>query len=126
MKHRIRYGLFALLLCLSSFSAVIGVNHYVFKEGLNPEVRASLGLLILNFGFFLGFSLTGTSVAKRLGPSFGLLLVTLKLFVNTFTIFLLIGLQAVRTHVFVPQLMTGYYVLLSGGILFLVWNSKRS
>ena len=53
------------------------------------------------------------------------LLVSLKLFVNTFTIFLFIGLQAVRTHVFVSEFLVAYCVLLMGGVLFLHWNSKQ-
>ena len=119
------YGLFALGLCLCTFFVPIVVNQVIFHEGRNVELTASLGLLVLNFGFFMGFSRLNSLLARRLGVSFGLLLVTCKLFVNTFTIFLFIGLQAVRTDVFVIQFFAGYSVLLVGGVIFLHWNSKR-
>ncbi len=124
-KDQWLYLLFVLGLCLFTLLTPIAVNHWIFHEADNVELSASVGLLVVNFGFFVGFSRLNSSMARRLGISFGLLLVACKLFVNTFTIFLFIGLQAVRTDVFVCQFFAGYSVLLVGGVIFLHWNSKR-
>lgn len=92
---------------------------------MTADLRVTLGLLFLNYGIFMAFFLQSAPLPRKMGPAYGLLLITLKLFVNTFTIFLFIGLQAVRTHVFVPLFFTGYGVLLFGGVLLLHWNSQR-
>lgn len=57
-----------------------------------------------------------------LSASLGLLVV--KLFVNSFTIFLLIGLQAVETRVFIPAFFAMFAVHLSIGIGFLHFSTR--
>ena len=88
----------------------------------SPEVGYALLLLGLNLGFFL----LAAWIPRRGGlwetPHAGLLLMSLKLFVNTFTIFLFIGLQAVRSAVFVPQFFSAYLLLLAGSVYLLNRN----
>lgn len=125
MKYRLLTALWLLSLCLCTLGTAIGMNRFYFQEGFNRELGAVLGLLLVNYGFFVAFSRVNRPRWRSMGVSFGLLLLAVKLFVNTFTIFLFIGLQAVRTHVFVPEFLTAYIVLLTGGVMFLHWNSKR-
>jgi hypothetical protein len=88
----------------------------------SPDLLASMGLLGFNYLLFL-------AMLERKGPvwlgghlGFGLFLLTAKLFVNTFTILLLIGLQAVRTPVFIPVFFMGYFTLLATSI----WSLHRT
>ncbi|MEX2605953.1 MAG: hypothetical protein WD708_01300 [Kiritimatiellia bacterium] len=124
MKQRIFKILFALLLFLCTFGTGIAANYLILKEWVSPELKASSGLLLLNYGLFLIAGEVASSRFSKIGFVFGLLWVAAKLFVNTFTIFLFIGLQAVRTHVFVYQFLAAYTVLLMGGVWYLHWNSK--
>jgi len=78
----------------------------------SPELWASGGLLAFN-------TLLAVAMLRRSAPDFlggalgyGLFLVSIKLFVNTFTILVFIGLQAMSTAVFVPVFFAGYFVLL--------------
>lgn len=125
MKNRLLFLGYALLVLLCTLGTAIGINHWFFNEGFNRELSAALGLLLLNYGFYLGFTQAHSPKTQSMGASFGLLLIAAKLFVNTFTIFLFIGLQAVRTHVFVSEFLAAYSVLLLSGVAFLHWNSKR-
>lgn len=88
----------------------------------SPELFASLGLLAFNYLLFLNMLMRKAPVWLGGFLGFGLFLVTVKLFVNTFTILLLIGLQAVRTPVFVPVFFVGYFVLLGTTI----WTLQRT
>jgi len=115
----------ACLLWLCTLAPPIGIQYLYFQEPPNLDLAAAVGLLTVNVAFFMGFSRVKSNFALKMGLSYGLLLLSAKLFVNTFTIFLLIGLQAVRTHVFVPEFFAGYAALLMGGVLFLHRNSKR-
>jgi hypothetical protein len=124
-KVRVTSLLFAVLLFLCTMEVAIGINHFYFQEGLNRDLLVALGLLVLNYGFFIGFSLVNLPRIRPIAGAYALILISLKLFVNTFTIFLFIGLQAVRTHVFVSEFLVAYCVLLMGGVLFLHWNSKQ-
>ncbi len=88
----------------------------------SPELQASGAVLLFNYLLFLMMLL-------RKGPDFmgghlgfGLLLLSTKLFVNTFTILLLIGLQAVRTPVFIPVFFVGYFVMLA----MTIWTLHRT
>lgn len=113
-----------LLLFLCTFGTGIAVNYALLGEWSSSELKASSGLLLINYGFYLAAASASSKRFGSFGTVFGLLWVSGKLFVNTFTIFLFIGLQAVRTHVFVYQFLAAYTVLLIGGVGYLHWNSR--
>lgn len=105
-----------------TFGTVFTVHLRLTGNPFSPELQASMAVLLFNYLLFL-------MMLQRKGPDFlgghlgfGLLLLTTKLFVNTFTILLLIGLQAVRTPVFIPVFFVGYFVLLGTTI----WTLHRT
>jgi hypothetical protein len=124
MKHRVVQIAICLLLLLCTLGTGIVANYFILGEWGSAELAASSGLLLLNYGLYLVAGGISSGRFAKIGYVFGLLWVAAKLFVNTFTIFLFIGLQAVRTHVFVYQFLAAYTVLLMGGVWYLHWNSK--
>jgi|GEM_PF-1141288 len=110
-------GWTGLFLCTAA--ATIGVNRLRYAAEVGIDQIVAWGLLGVNFVFFLAIRLLPARGGVWTEPVVGLLWVGLKLFVNTFTIFLFIGLQAVRTHVFVELFFGGYAVLLAGAVLLL-------
>jgi hypothetical protein len=104
------------VVALLSFFTLFCVNLRLTDQWTSLELYASIGLIAFNY-------LLAIAMLKRKSPTFlggalgfGLFLIATKLFVNTFTILLLIGLQAVRTPVFVPLFFAGYFVLLASTI----------
>ena len=102
-----------------TFGTVFTVHLRLTGNPFSPELQASMAVLLFNYLLFL-------MMLQRKGPDFlgghlgfGLLLLTTKLFVNTFTIFIFIGLHAGRTHVFVWQFIGAYTLLLFGSVLLL-------
>jgi len=104
---------------LLSTAACIGIGGYLEPENVPPETVAALVLLTVNALFFVAAAAFPHWGPPWSHPNLGLAWVMLKLFVNTFTIFLFIGLQAGRTHVFICQFFGAYLVLLPGSILLL-------
>lgn len=103
-----------LLLCVAA--AHIGVVRWVFDGPPGAEAAAAGALLGVNYIFFMAARLLPLRGGVWTEPFVGLIWVSLKLFVNTFTIFLFIGLHAGRTHVFVVQFFVPYLVLLFGSV----------
>lgn len=101
------------LILLLPLAALFTVHLRVTDQLLSPDLTAAGGLVVFNF--LLAWLMLDRKSPENLGGAlgFGLLLIAAKLFVNTFTILLLIGLQAVRTPVFVPVFFAGYFVLLA-------------
>lgn len=105
--------------------AAIGTSYLFSGAYWSGDVAFALTLLALNQAFF------GVAVWLRdhASPEFGLipglLWILAKLFVNTFTIFLLIGLQAVRSSVFVPVFFIAYAVVLFSGILRINFTNTK-
>ena len=102
---------FEILLLTSA--TVYSVHLRLTERLVSAELLSAFALLSFNGVLAIGMLL-------RKGPhwsggpvGFGLILITAKVFVNTFTILSLIGLQAVRTPVFVPVFFVGYFVLLT-------------
>lgn len=108
--------LYAGEIALLTLAATLTVHVRITESLWTPEASVSVGLLAYNF--LLAVAMLGRKGPDWLGGAmgFGLLLIVAKVFVNTFTILLLIGLQAVRTPVFIPVFFTGYFVLLSSSI----------
>jgi hypothetical protein len=111
---------------LAALGPAILVHRGVFAQGLTIEFFAMVSLLLLNVGFFLGFSLMRFPAFEKMGISFAFLLVTLKLFVNLSALLLLLGLKLVSIPVFVSSFFAGYLMLLCGGVAFLIWNGNQN
>ncbi len=95
----------------------IGIHYRLDGVWESFELWTALALLGFNHLMFgLAVRLQGKT-GDAFGLIYGLLWITGKLFVNTFTIFLLIGLQAVRSSVFVPVFFITYAAVLAMGIL---------
>ena len=117
------YALTILLLTLMTTAVVhLRITHSFWS----PELAASIGLLCFN-------ALISLTMLSRKSPAlpggvltFSLILIGAKLFENTFTILLLIGLQAVRTPVFVPVFFAGYFVLLGVSVWALHRTSEHA
>lgn len=110
------------VLIASSLLLCVGVGRWMTDEAWPPETGMAAGLLGFN-----GLCFAFASAMPRLGdpwngPAAGLGWLSGKLFVNTFTIFLFIGLQAGRTPVFVGQFFGGYFWLLAGSVWLLTRN----
>jgi hypothetical protein len=106
-------------LLVSAVALCLGIGWKLGKGVFPPETLWALLLLLAN-GLFMVFA----ALFPRLGPPWNepntaLLWVAIKLFVNSFTIFLFIGLHAGRTDVFVMQFFGAYLWLLSGSVLLL-------
>lgn len=101
------------LILLLPLATLFTVHLRVTDQLMSPDLTAAAGLVVFNF--LLAWLMLDRKSPENLGGAlgFGLLLIAAKLFVNTFTILLLIGLQAVRTPVFVPVFFAGYFVLLA-------------
>ena len=114
--------MYAGAVCLLTFASAASVHIRVTHSFMSRELAASIGLL--SFNLFLAVIMLERKAPEKLGGalSFGLMLICLKVFVNSFTILLLIGLQAVRTPVFVPVFFAGYFVLLAST----VWALHRT
>lgn len=98
-------------------AVAIGV-HYLFAADMwSFDLCVALGLLAVNQTFFGVATRLQTRPSPVSGMKAGLIWIAAKLFVNTFTIFLLIGLHAVRSSVFVPVFFIAYAVVLFLGIL---------
>jgi len=113
------YGCLLAGICLGTVASTTGIHYLLTRQWVSVEWGAAIGLLSLNVLFSIG-------MMSRKGPKllggplgFGLFLIGTKLFVNTLTILLLIGLQAVQTPVFVPVFFVGYFVWLLLTILAL-------
>jgi hypothetical protein len=107
------------LLYLTCVGLVIGISYRFSGEIFAVETRVSLGLITVNMLFFLTAALLPLKGELWNGPITALIWITLKLFVNTLTIFLFIGLHAGRTHVFVYGFFGAYFLLLMGSVCLL-------
>lgn len=106
-------------LIASALGLCAGIGRWMTGESWPTETGVAMGLLGFN-----GICFALAAALPRLGdpwngPAAGLAWLTGKLFVNTFTIFLFIGLQAGRSSVFVGQFFGGYFWLLTGSVWLL-------
>ena len=117
MKSRVCIWIWWSLSTLLVCGVAIGV-HYTFEtEWQSFDLWVAIGLLLFNHAMFgLAEGLQHIS-SPETGLIPGFLWIGAKLFVNTFTIFLFIGLHAVRSPVFVPVFFIAYAVVLFLGIL---------
>ena len=116
---RIFYGCEIFLL---TFASTATVYSRLAGTTLSVDLLASTGLLLFNY--VIALAILARKEATSLGGplAFGLILIGTKLFVNTLTLLLLIGLHAVQTPVFVPVFFVGYFVLLGST----VWALHRT
>jgi len=126
MNARIARRGFYLLIFLCTTGLLTGIAYAMGVPPVSRDVLAPLGLVWFNFALLVWMGERQSRSGDDNSLIFGLLWVTAKLFVNTFTIFLFIGLQAVRTHVFVILFFSAYGMLLLGTIAFLHWNTPKS
>ncbi len=82
---------------------------------------------ILGFNWFMyGIAASFPEGQRRgSGPAAGLLWVTIKLFVNTLTIFFVIGLHVGYDPLFLPLFLTGFVLLMIGGIAMMQLKHVR-
>jgi hypothetical protein len=108
-----------LLVASIAIAASIGVNRLMVGPVWDRNLFLALAILGFNLLMFLAAMLFRRHPPAVAPLVLGLLWISLKLFVNTFTIFLFIGLQAVDPPVFVPVLFAGYIPALFGGVFLL-------
>lgn len=115
----IRWGavLYWLGCVLCTVFLAIGLHRWRGGEGWDLDLIAALALLLFNLGMFALAAHWREQGNGEFGLLPGLLWIGGKLFVNTFTLFLLIGLQAVSIRVFVPLFFIAYPLVLAAGIL---------
>ncbi len=111
-----------LSLACGTSAVVIALSYFQTGKRLGFDSLCALGLLFINWLFFVAAAWMPRKGGVWGSPALGMLLVVTKLFVNTFTIFLFIGLQAVRSAVFVPQFFSAYLLLLAGSVYLLNRN----
>ena len=103
--------------CLLLLTGIlIGFTSWLGEGEIGVDFAASAGLAGINFALFVGISYLWQRDQGQVQLIPGLLWVGGKLFVNTFTLFLLIGLQLVSIRVFVPTFFTLYFVILIMGV----------
>ncbi len=95
------------------------IHNHLTGETIGVELVFSLGLLVVNALFFFAAHVFTNGNDAFSSPAVAMAGFGLKLFVNTFTIFIFIGLHAGRTHVFVWQFFGAYTLLLFGSVLLL-------
>ncbi len=101
-------------LCLAGLAIV--VHTWIADAPPGRDFAAAAGLLLFNQGMFALADLGRGPKLDALGLIPGLLWIGGKLFVNCFTLFLLIGLQAVDIRVFVSVFFITYPLVLACGI----------
>lgn len=101
-------------LCVAGLAIVI--HNWISDVPPGRDFGAALGLLLFNQGMFALADLARGPRLDALGLIPGLAWISGKLFVNCFTLFLLIGLQAVDIRVFVSVFFITYPMVLAFGI----------
>lgn len=116
MKRNVISGLFwgVSSLCVAGLAIVI--HNWISDEPPGRDFAAALGLLLFNQGMFALADLARGPKLDALGLIPGLAWIGAKLFVNCFTLFLLIGLHAVDIRVFVNVFFITYPVVMAFGI----------
>ncbi|MCC5846745.1 MAG: hypothetical protein JJU29_01520 [Verrucomicrobia bacterium] len=117
MKQKILSVVWWLLSSALIGGLAIGIHYWLDGALTSFELWTALGLLGFNHVMFGLAARLQAKTGDAFGLIYGLLWIMGKLFVNTFTIFLLIGLQAVRSPVFVPVFFITYTAVLAMGIL---------
>jgi len=112
------WGFWILLMSLTGGVAYL-IHNRLTGETIGIELIFAWCLLLVNALFFLAAHLFTNGNDAFSSPAVALGGFGLKLFVNTFTIFIFIGLHAGRTHVFVWQFFGAYTLLLFGSVLLL-------
>lgn len=116
MKRGVRGVLFWIVSTLCVVGLAIGIHDRIADVEPGRDFAAALALLLFNQGMFALADLGRGPKLDALGLIPGLLWIGGKLFVNCFTLFLLIGLQAVDIRVFVTLFFTTYSIVLMAGV----------
>jgi hypothetical protein len=116
MKRYVIGGLFWVVSSLCVAGLAIVIHNWISDEPPGRDFAAALGLLLFNQGMFALADLGRGPKMDALGLIPGLAWIGGKLFVNCFTLFLLIGLQAVGIRVFVSVFFITYPLVLIIGI----------
>ena len=125
MSARMCQAVWWTLSTLLTAAVAIGA-HYVFAgEWRSFDLWVALGLLLFNQGMFMLAEKMQGGGSPETGLIPGFIWIAGKLFVNTFTIFLFIGLQAVASLVFVPVFFIAYAVVLFSGILRINFTNTK-
>lgn len=116
MKKKRMAGLFWFMFTLCVVGLAIVIHARLTDDPIGRDFYAALALLLFNQGMFALADLGRSPEIEALGLIPGLLWIGGKLFVNCFTLFLLIGLQAVDIRVFVSLFFLTYTLVLMGGV----------
>ncbi|MCC5843690.1 MAG: hypothetical protein JJU05_05505 [Verrucomicrobia bacterium] len=116
MRRWLLGGLFWVASTLCLVGLAIGIHNRIADTPPGRDFAAALALLLFNHGMFALADLGRGPKIDELGLIPGLLWIGGKLFVNCFTLFLLIGLQAVDIRVFVSVFFITYPVVLACGV----------
>jgi hypothetical protein len=116
MKRKLLTGMFWVASTLFVVGLAIVIHNRVAGVPRGRDFAAALALLLFNHAMFALADVGRGPKIDALGLIPGLAWIGGKLFVNCFTLFLLIGLQAVDIRVFVSVFFISYPVVLACGI----------
>lgn len=116
MRRYVIGGLFWVVSSLCVTGLAIVIHNWISDVPPGRDFAAALALLLFNHGMFALADLGRGPKMDAMGLIPGLGWIGGKLFVNCFTLFLLIGLQAVDIRVFVSVFFISYPLVLACGI----------
>lgn len=125
MKAGWKAGLYWLGSTLCVTGLAIGIHGWAGGGEPGRDFAAALALLLFNQGMFALADVSRGWNLDSLGLFPGLLWIGGKLFVNLFTLFLLIVLQAVVIRVFVVTFFAAYPLVMISGIVRLHFSNPN-